>query len=125
MNQKGFTLFEVMISLAIFSLVLAGMAPALVAQLKFNSRSQIRTEGAAAAAQVLDAIRLLDPATLPTSGSGAATTIAIGPRTYVVTPTYCLTSSLCSSSTKRHITVSVINNNEEVFETETVFTQLR
>lgn len=124
-NERGFTLLEVMISLFIFSIVIAGMSPAFVAQLQQNTASEIKTEAIMAAQQVLDSIRLQDISGLPVSGAGATTTITLGERNYVVTPTYCADVSFCVSNVTRHISISVTYANVIRYETETVFTQLR
>ena len=124
-NQRGFTLLEVMVSLFIFSVVIAGMSPAFVAQLQQNTASEVKTEAIMAAQQVLDTLRLQDISGLPTSGAGGSTTIVIGDRSYVVTPTYCAESSFCTSIVTRHIGVTVTYAGVLRYETETVFTQLR
>jgi len=124
-NNNGFTLIEVMISLLIFTVVLGGMAPAFVAQLKHNTNSAIRTEAIAAAQIVIDQLRVKDPATLPASGTGTAVATTVGNHSFTVTPSYCETATYCTTINNRHITVRVTYNNEEVFKTQTVFTQLR
>lgn len=123
--ERGFTLLEVMVSLFIFSVVLAGMSPAFVAQLQQNTASEVKTEAIMAAQQVLDTIRLQDISSLPASGAGTATTLVIGNRSYVVTPTYCADVSFCTSAATRHIGVRVMYAGVLRYETETVFTQLR
>ncbi len=124
-KQSGFTLIEVMISLLIFTVVLAGMAPAFVAQLKHNTNSAIRTEAIAAAQIVIDQLRVEDPATLPASGDGSEVNLTVGNHDFAVTPSFCETATFCTTVNNRHITVRVRYNNEQVFSTQTVFTQLR
>ncbi|MBP9837860.1 MAG: type II secretion system protein [Proteobacteria bacterium] len=125
LQNKGFTLLEVMASLLIFSLVVAGMGPAFIAHEKYNTESQIRTDAIAAAERALDLLRYQNPTSLPTSGTSAATDYIINGKTYSVFTVYCLTSTYCQSPNNRHITIRVKYKNKQVFETETVFTQLK
>ncbi len=125
LDEKGFSLLEVMVSLFIFSVVLAGMSPAFVAQLQQNTASEVKTEAIMAAQQVLDSLRLQDISALPLTGAGTPTTITFGPRAFVVTPTYCAISSYCTSNATRHIGIRVTYAGVLRYETETVFTQLR
>lgn len=123
-TERGFTLLEVLVALMLFSIVMAGMAPAFLSQIQHNHQSEIQTEAMVAAEQVIDAYRFQDPTSLPSSGSPGDQNIAVNGRTYKVTPTFCLTSSFCST-TMRHISVVVKLNNVQKFQTETVFTQLK
>ncbi len=122
--ENGFSLIEVLISLMIFSVVLAGMGPAFVSHTRYNSQSEIRSEAIAVAEQAVDGLRFTDPTQLPSSGSSQQN-IVIGNRTYNATTSYCLNSQFCSSANNRHITVAVSYKNKNIFSTQTVFTQLR
>lgn len=122
---NGFTLLEVMISLLIFSLVMSGMGPAFIAQLRHNTESEIRTESIAAAQIVLDDLRLENPASLRSTGSDPVRDIVVGARHYDVTASYCENATYCVTANNRHITVRVKYKQETVFETQTVYTQLR
>ena len=124
-NTHGFTLLEVMISLLVFSLVMAGMGPAFIAQLHHNTESEIRTESIAAAQILLDQLRLESPSSLPTTGAGSPQEILVGTRTYTATAYFCETSTYCLTANNRHITVRVDYKDEQIFETQTVYTQLR
>ncbi len=125
LKQRGFTLLEVMISLFIFSIVLTGMSRAFIQNIRANTSTQIRTEAIGAAQQVLDNVRLQDISALPTSGSSAPQSVVVGNHTYTVVIKYCLDVTMCALTSTRHLTVDVDYNSERVFETETVFTQLR
>ncbi len=124
-QESGFTLLEVMAAMLVFGLVLGGMAPVFGSVLKRNSDMEIRGGSIAAAQQVLDTLRLTDPNLLPSSGSSPTQTITIDGRDYLVTTTFCLEASFCSSANTRHITVGVTYKGEATFAVETVFTQLR
>lgn len=122
--EYGFSLIEVLISLLIFSVVLAGMGPSFVAHSRYNTQSEIRSEAIAVAEQAIDDLRFSDPTQLPSSGSSQQN-IAIGSRTYSATTSYCLNAQFCNSTNNRHITVAVSYKNKTLFSTQTVFTQLR
>ncbi len=124
-NEKGFTLVEVLAALVIFGLIVAGMGPIFLQQLKHNHTSEIKTEAMGAAQIVLDRIRTVDPATLPTSGNGTAQSVTVGTRTFTVTPSYCENAGFCTSASVRHIRVRVLYKNSLVFTTQTVYAQLR
>ncbi len=124
-KENGFTLLEVMIALMIFSIVMGGMVPAFIAQLRQNTLGEIRTEAIAAGQIVIDQLRILDPASLPSSGSDSPRSVTVGTRTYSVIVSYCENATYCATVNNRHITARVSFNNVEYFETQTVFTQLR
>lgn len=120
----GFTLLEVMVSLFIFSIVGAGMAPAFIAHLRRNTQSEIRTGATAAAQLVLDNIRLLDTTSLPMSGD-VTYSESVDSRSFDVRVKYCLVAGYCNVNSTRHMTVEVRYKNVLRFSTETVYTQLR
>jgi prepilin-type N-terminal cleavage/methylation domain-containing protein len=124
-RESGFTLVEVLAALAIFGLLAAGMGPIFLQQLKHNRLAELTTEGMGAAQIVLDRLRTQDPATLPATGTGAPQTLLVGTHTYTVTPSYCENTSFCTSTTVRHITVRVTYAGQQVFQTQTVYAQLR
>lgn len=124
-KSGGFTLLEVMFSLSLFSIILSGLIPAFITQMRFNSASQIRSEGMQAAVEVLDELRMDDPADMPTAGASTTDSVTIGARTFQVTTVYCGDMTYCNSTNNRSIEVSVTYDNEQVYEVETVFTQLR
>lgn len=124
-RQSGFTLLEVMIALFVFGLVLAGMAPAFVMQMRQNTENAVRT-GAIAAAQIaLDDIRLNDITVLPMSGSAAPVNVNVDGRDYSVVVRYCVTASYCNPTSTRHLTVEVAYRDDTKYRTQTVYTQLR
>lgn len=124
-QASGFTLLEVMFSLSLFSIILSGLIPAFITQMRFNSASQIRSEGMQAAVQVLDELRMDNPTDMPTAGATTIDSVTIGARTFQVTTVYCGDMTYCDSSSNRFIEVSVSYDNELVYNVETVFTQLR
>jgi type II secretion system protein I len=124
-KESGFTLLEVLVAMTIFSLAAVGMAQAFVTHLKANNTSEIRSQATHAAQLVLDQLRTVDPALLPSTGNGSAETVAVNNRAFSVVVQYCADSSLCPSSSTRHLRAKVSYRNAEVYRVDTVFTQLR
>jgi prepilin-type N-terminal cleavage/methylation domain-containing protein len=125
LSSKGFSILETLVSLAIFSIGTLAVAQAFTSQLAFNNRSELRSGAINAAQQVLDELRVIDPTTLPTSGTSTPQNIVIGGKTYVVTIAYCQATSHCSSSTVRDLKVTVQHKNTTIYNVETVYAQLR
>jgi len=124
-QQVAFSLLEVLVSLSIFSVGALAAASAFSTQLSFNSQSETRSGAIMAAQQVLDEIRISDPASLPSSGTSAAQNITIGNKLYVVTVTYCSPSTYCTSTNIRALKAIVKHNNSTVYTVDTIYAQLR
>lgn len=125
MKQCGFTLLELMVSLLIFSIVALGLGGSFSQHMTMSHQGEVKSMAAQAAQRVLDNIRYLDPATLPTSGSDPVVNVTIGNKTFDVTASYCENAAFCGTNNIRHITVRVEHKNQEQYEVQTVFTQLR
>lgn len=123
--ESGFSLLEILVSVSIFSIAAIGMLPTFNSFMGRNSHSHVQASALQAAEQVLDSMRILDPATLPASGNNGGTNITIGNRSFVVTTYFCEQSSLCNSTLTRHLRVQVSYQNEVIFNVQTVFTSLR
>lgn len=122
-NQRGFTLMETVIALAITGIALAMVTPAFIMQAQSNLLSERKTQALEATQRAIDAMRVLSPSALPTSGR-TTQTITVGGNNYVVMTTYCSNNALCSSVT-RHLKFTASLNGKQLYDTETVFTQLR
>ncbi|MBB6098243.1 type IV pilus modification protein PilV [Deinobacterium chartae] len=118
-RSQGFTLIEVLIALTVFGIAMMAIIPMFVSNMQMNSDSELRTQGAHLAQDYIEALRLKDPGAL----AAETKTVNVGSRTFRIESEYCTKSSLCGSGSK-HILVKVRHNNEIVFQTETVFTQL-
>lgn len=123
MNERGLTLIEALVALAILGIAAVAIMPAFMTQLDSNRRSETRSGAVTASQQVLEGLRLADPASLPTTGAGAPQTVTVGDRTYEVTTFYCLQAALCDARS-RHLRVEVSHDGRVVYDVETVFTQL-
>ncbi len=124
MKEKGFTLIEVMIAMAILGVGLAAMAPLFLAHLQINNQSELKNGAVLVAQQTLDTLRLQNPITMPNSGSTTPQNVTMGGRTYQVVTTYCALASYCNSGS-RHIRVEVQFRGKTLYTVDTVYTQLR
>ena len=124
MNEKGFTMLEVLVSLTIFAIISTGLAQAYVVQLRSNTGSEIRAQGVQAVQRALDQLRTQDITALPTSGTGSAENIVVDGKTFAVTVTYCPIATYCSTS-QRSVRARATFRNKIIYEVDTVFAQLR
>jgi prepilin-type N-terminal cleavage/methylation domain-containing protein len=123
-NQRGFTLLEGLLALAILGIALAGILPAFFGYMHVNTRNEVRTGAVAAAQQQMEALRFADPSTMPSSGSTGPSYVAIEKREYELVSRYCIRSEFCSTNS-RHVLVEVGYGGNVVYQTESVFTKLR
>ena len=108
-------------TLGILSAFLAVMSSSMLTNLRANRTGFIRLESIHAAQTVLDELRFQPVNGMRTSGSDAARSIVVnGARTYEVIVTYCLTATYCTASS-RHLTAVVRLSGQEVYRTETVY----
>jgi prepilin-type N-terminal cleavage/methylation domain-containing protein len=124
MNQRGFTLLEGLLALALVGIVLAGVLPIFLGYMDVTTRNEERSGAIAAAQMQMETSRALDPASMPESGSTGPDYVVVGDREFEVTSYYCLAASFCSTDS-RHIMVEVSYGGKNVFRTESVFTKLR
>lgn len=123
MNEKGFSLIESLVALAILGITLAALVPAFQSFLDANSVSEERSNALAAGQQAMEALRHRDPASLPSSGSSAAQIITVGNHEFEVVTHYCIEPSYCGTGT-RHIVMDVGFAGKDIYQIETVFTRL-
>ena len=125
-GTRGFTLVEALVALAILGIAAVMIAPALTNQLQANNRSELRSGAVSVVEQTLEALRLQDPETLPTSSPENPTPVLVmvGGREYEAITRYCVRDEFCEENS-RHLTVEVRYNGLRIFDAETVFTKLR
>ena len=123
MNDRGFTLLESVISLAILSITLVAMLPAFQTFMDANTLSEERSNALAAAQVVMEALRHEDPSLLPSSGSSPIEAVQVGAHEYEVVTHFCRNSSYCGTDI-RHIMVEVSFAGKSIYTIETVFTRL-
>ncbi|WP_105316879.1 type II secretion system protein [Thermus tenuipuniceus] len=121
--KRGLTLVEVLVALAILALIgpiLAGF----LGYLRVNTRTELRSQAVTLAQERLEALRLVDITSLPTSGCQEADQTRAG-RTYRIRTCYCTQAVLCGSGA-RHIRVEVYLGREAapLYTVETVYTKL-
>lgn len=57
MSRRGLTLVEVLIAIVVIGVLLAGVIPSFVSNLKINTESEVRSQAVTAAQTILDALR--------------------------------------------------------------------
>jgi prepilin-type N-terminal cleavage/methylation domain-containing protein len=124
-RSDGFTLVEVLVTIALFGIVAMGLAGGFIMQIRSNTQSALRVQAIAAAQQVLDRLRTEDPSTFPATGSSAPENVTLDGKTFSVTVSYCQVTSFCIATTTRHLRAVVSYKNRKVYEVDTVFSQLK
>ena len=124
MNSRGFTLLEALVAMAILGIALAGLVPSFQSFMDANSLSEQRSNAVAAAQEVMEGLRQLDPSGLPSTGTSSVQAVTIGNHEYEVVANYCVETSYCSSAA-RHIVLEVSFAGKTVYTVESVFTRLQ
>lgn len=124
MNERGFTLLESLVALAILGIALAGVMPVFQGFFDVNNATERRSNSVAAAQEVMEALRQVDPAALPTSGSSPVQTVTVGDHDYEILVRYCTRNEYCNSRS-RQIELEVSYAGKTVYDVETVYTRLR
>lgn len=123
-HEAGVTLVETLAAIAILGVIVTGVMAAMVAHTDTNTLNEVRTGAGIAAVQVLESLRLEDPETLPAAGASAPVLVTLQGRDYEVVTHYCERPEHCSP-TSRHVRAEVLLDGRQVFDAETVFTQVR
>lgn len=123
-SQRGVSLMESLVSMALFLIVSVGIAGGSASYMKLNTLNEQKSAAIAATQQALDAVRVTDPATLPTSGN-TSSTVPIGGRNFTVKVSYCENSSYCTSGTVRHLTARTSFRGVQLYQVETIYAQLQ
>ena len=124
MRERGFTLLEVLVSLGLFSIISTSLAASFAHHLKTNNLTERKSAAVMAAQQVMDEVRVQDPATLPSTGR-TTQTVTIGNRAFTVVTDYCSETTYCTSANIKHIKITVSFSNQSVYQVSTVYAQLR
>ena len=124
MNEKGFSLVEVVCALGLLAIVLLGIIPTVQVLMRANTIAEERSNGVAAAEEVMEALRQQAPSSLPSSGSSAVQSVSVGTRDYEVVAHYCTKSQYCNDD-MRHIVLEVTYAGHNVYVVETVYTRLQ
>ena len=124
MNERGFTLLESLLALAILGIALAGILPIFFGYMNVTTRNEMRTGAVAAAQEQMEALRFADPSTMPESGATGPNYIDVDKREYELISRYCIRPEYCTTNS-RHVLVEVGFGGNVVYQTESVFTKLR
>ncbi len=125
MKNRGFSLLELLVSFLIFEVIMATSMSEVLQYIKSSRDNQIRTEAAGAAQYVLDELRSINPANLPSTGAGTAQSVTIGEHSFQVVPDYCTEASLCTGTGIRQIRVTVSMAGKVWYVVDTAYAQLR
>ena len=124
MNDRGFSLLESLVAMALLSVLLAGVVPVFFVMLKTNTRNEERSGAVAVAQQSMEQLRQQDPAEMPGSGSTYPQVVSVDNRDYEVVNWYCLLPTYCGDDS-RHVLIEVNYGGKTIFSAESVYTQLR
>jgi hypothetical protein len=94
-----------------------------MAQLDANHRSEERSGAVRAIEQVMESLRMQDPASLPDTGSSPPQLVVVGGREFEVVTHYCVKPEYCDTSA-RHLEVEVSHEGRKIYAIETIYTQL-
>ena len=122
--NKGFSLIEAVIAVAILGVLMAGVIPAFMSNLSINGQSERRSEAVALAQQTLETLRGTNMSSLPMSSS-TSKTVQVNGRPYGVTTYYCRMAVYCRQGSSRHLAVEIQVSGKKVYEVETVYTNLK
>ena len=124
MNERGLSLLEALIAVALLGVILASLTPVFLTFLDANTRAEERTGAMAIAQQRLEELRRQEPAGLPDSGSSPLEVVIAGDREFEVVTHYCGKPVYCTPDS-RHLLVEVSYGGFEIYAVESVFTTLR
>ncbi len=122
-KQRGLTLIEALVALAILGVAAVAIMPAFLTQVDANRRSEPRAGAVTAAQQVVEQLRLGDPSSLPSSGTSAPESVLVGGLSYDVRTQFCVRPEFCDARS-RHVIVEVWLDGRRLYDVETVYTQL-
>ena len=122
MNQRGFSIIEALIALAILSTVIASVIPIFISFSQANLQSQRRTEAIALSQIAVDGLRR-EPFTMwPESGTVHSQASDTGTE-YNVKTSFCTNELPFCDSGARHTRVEVMKDGKTYYQVETVYTQ--
>ncbi|WP_019012563.1 type IV pilus modification PilV family protein [Deinococcus aquatilis] len=122
--QQGFSLVELLVTLAILGIIIGVMLTAIASNTQLNTKTEQSAQATVAAQQVLDDARTSDPSSMPLSGAEPTETVNVGGRNYKVTLRYCVPTPNYCSGNARQIQVTVQYGSKTIFTVETVFTNV-
>jgi len=124
LNDKGFSLIESLVGLALLAIVLAALIPAFLVLMDSNTFTEEHSAAAAAGQRVMEGLRLTDPGSLPTSGSSPVQIVTVDKRDFEVVTRFCQKPAYCSADT-RHLTVEISYGGRKVYDVDTVYTRMQ
>ncbi len=122
-GERGISLVEVLCAIVVIGVGAMAILPSFVVHRDSTVRNEVRSGAMTAATTALERLRLVDPATLPTTGTSAPQMFQIDGRDFRVVTSYCSQPALCGVGS-RQVVVEVLVDGQAIYELETVFTQL-
>lgn len=125
-DEAGFSMLELLVAFVLFSLVATSLTSAFIHMMRTNTNSEIQSGAVLAVQRKLDELRLMDPSSMPESGTDEAETITVGGRDYSISVEYCPTgTAYCTGDSVRHIKAIAEYNGKNLYTVETVYAQLQ
>jgi prepilin-type N-terminal cleavage/methylation domain-containing protein len=122
-SERGFSLLESLVAIAILGILLAAIMPTFFTYLDANTRSEERTGALAAAQETIEQLRQVDPTMMPSTGSSPMQVISVGERDFEVVTHFCTANQFCSADS-RHLLIEVGYGGRTVYSVESIFTAL-
>lgn len=122
-RQNGFGIVEAIVAAAIFTIIIASVAPALMTLINVNQDNEERAEAGYAAQRVFDELRQTDFPNWPASGTKG--TVDTGGRVYDYELTWCTNGNdqYCRTNV-RQARVQIFYQDELEYDVEVVYTDL-
>lgn len=122
-SKHGFGIVEAIVAAAIFTIIIASVAPALMTLVGVNQNNEERAEAGYAAQRVFDELRQTDFPDWPASGTTG--TVDTGGRIYDYELTWCTAGNdqYCRTNV-RQARVQISYQDEVVYDVEVVYTDL-
>jgi type II secretory pathway pseudopilin PulG len=124
MNERGTTLVESLVALLLLGIAVVVIVGGFTAMLDANTLTEERCAAVTAAEQTLEALRRVDPESLPSSGQSQPQQVQIDGKDYEVVTRYCASPGYCKPKS-RHIEIEVQYDGKTIHRVETVFTQFK
>ncbi|ULH17280.1 type II secretion system GspH family protein (plasmid) [Deinococcus sp. KNUC1210] len=127
-RQAGFTLVELLVSIAILAVLMSTLISAFLFNAGLNTKSEMRSAAVRVAVNIVENYRNDNTYdSLPLNGATQTSNVTESGRTFRVVTTFCppdMPSEMVCSSSARFIRVEVYNGTTEIYQTDSYFTQL-
>ena len=122
--NEGMSLMEVLMAILILGIVLSFSLTGLLSNASINNGSETKSGAAIAVQRILDKTRVVDPSTLPLSGTDQGQSVTVGGRVYTVYTDYCVVADYCTTSARSVRVRAQLGSGPSLVSTDTVFTSI-